>query len=221
MLAEISNLPSLNDLLEINPSLKGVFWDMDGTIFNTENSHHHAIHQLITDLSPQNEQHLLPNAEQLKSRFMGLHDQHVFSELQKELEFLKSWNDITFMKKKEEYFRQTLQSQKDHSKMLLPHIKQLIMELHHKKYHLSLVTSAEKESADFLLNFFNLEKYFKFKLTRNDCGDKVKPHPWPYLKTLQESKLSAHEVLVLEDSPAGIKSANAARLMVLKAHWYL
>jgi len=221
MLTEISNLPSLNDLLEINPSLKGVFWDMDGTIFNTESSHHHAIHLLMKDLAPATDHHLLPAPHDLKKRFIGRHDQFVFMELQKEWEFLKSWDDRTFMKKKEDYFRQSLQQDKDHSKMLLPHIKQLILELHHKKFHLSLVTSAEKDSADFLLNFFKLEKYFHFTLTRNDCGDKVKPHPWPYLKALQESKLSAHEVLVMEDSPSGITSAMSARLMVLKAHWYL
>lgn len=79
-----------------------------------------------------------------------------------------------------------------------------------KRYpKIALTTSSKKEVQQTVFNKFKLQPYFDVIIT----GDHIqhsKPHPEPYLKTVQALKLPAEVCMVFEDSLNGIKSAREA-----------
>jgi len=73
-----------------------------------------------------------------------------------------------------------------------------------------LVTSAPKINVDFVFDQFEIDAFFQGIITGENVS-KGKPDPEPYLLAAAKLKLNhtAH-CLVIEDSPSGIASANAA-----------
>jgi mannitol-1-/sugar-/sorbitol-6-phosphatase len=54
----------------------------------------------------------------------------------------------------------------------------------------------------------------KVMITADDVGN-GKPHPEPYLQGAEQLRVSPADCLVIEDAPAGIKSAHAGRMKVI------
>ena len=73
---------------------------------------------------------------------------------------------------------------------------------------LGLVTSATREHADAVLAHLP-RSGFAVSVTADDVTD-LKPHPMPYLTALSMLDVSAEDVIVLEDSPPGVASGEAA-----------
>lgn len=74
---------------------------------------------------------------------------------------------------------------------------------------LALTTSSERKIQQKVFNRFSLHSYFDVIVT----GDEIqrgKPHPEPYLKTLEALHLAAHTCVVIEDSLHGIIAAKQA-----------
>jgi HAD superfamily hydrolase (TIGR01509 family) len=91
-----------------------------------------------------------------------------------------------------------------------PKVPDLLESLKKNGRKLALVTSSH---AEILEKVFpkSLEKFFDVILT----GDKVprrKPHPDPYLRALSTLQADKGDSLVVENAPAGIKSAKSAGL---------
>lgn len=91
---------------------------------------------------------------------------------------------------------------------LLPGVKDTIKELA-KNYKLGIVTSCRRAHFEAIHNNTELLDYFDFYLVREDY-EKSKPDPEPYLCGLNKMGLSRDEVIIVEDSERGLKSANAA-----------
>jgi len=92
----------------------------------------------------------------------------------------------------------------------MPGAIQLIKKLH-QRYPLMLTSSSPKKVIQYVLNRYNLNKYFKFKLSGDDFK-KGKPHPEIYLKSAHLLKTKPSQILVFEDSVAGVQSALRAGL---------
>jgi HAD superfamily hydrolase (TIGR01509 family) len=60
---------------------------------------------------------------------------------------------------------------------------------------------------------------FKLIIGKGDYQH-IKPHPEPYLKTVERAGIKPQETLVIEDSQAGVKSALAAGLRVIHLNRY-
>ena len=69
-----------------------------------------------------------------------------------------------------------------------------------------------------LESFFNYDKIYTFEMVKN-----AKPSPDVYIKVIKDNNLNENEVLVLEDSIAGVKAAKGANLSVIGitagSHW--
>lgn len=77
------------------------------------------------------------------------------------------------------------------------------------KYRYALTTSGRKIQQDQILEKFNLTGFFPIMVTAEDVRN-GKPHPEPYMITVQRLSEQPSECLVIEDSDNGILSAKAA-----------
>lgn len=80
-------------------------------------------------------------------------------------------------------------------------------------YTIGLATMSYQEQVSKVLNTLNLESYFNHIITR-DTIEHGKPHPEIYLKMLQRMNVAPDEAVIIEDSVAGIKAAQAAGITV-------
>jgi beta-phosphoglucomutase len=79
---------------------------------------------------------------------------------------------------------------------------------------LALTTSSECKIQQKIFTMYSLHSYFDVIIT----GDKIqhgKPHPEPYLKTVEALNLAAHMCVVIEDSLHGIIAAKEAGCRVV------
>lgn len=96
---------------------------------------------------------------------------------------------------------------------IFPQFQELINYLR-PKYKIALTTSSVKEMKDRILEKFDLEKYFDVIVT-GDMVSNGKPHPEPYLLTLNKLGLQGSECVVVEDSDNGITSAKEAGIKTI------
>lgn len=208
-----AQVPQINSLLTQFPELKAVLWDMDGTIVNTERYHLKSIEKLILD----NPGEIAFSDTEFEAFCLGNTDEIVFQSLLKS-KAISNINLEQFLQEKEAIF-QNLIKQADFQEYLDPDIKILIQEIHQKNIPQIVVTSSEKETAEFMLHLTELYDYFNFVITRKDTTEN-KPSPQPYLLAMEKLNLNADHVLIFEDSPTGLKAAQASGANFIAAGWY-
>lgn len=77
------------------------------------------------------------------------------------------------------------------------------------KYRIALTTSSGKDIQDRVFSRFDLHKYFD-EIVTSDLVTNGKPHPEPYLLTLEKLGLCGDECVAVEDSDNGVTSAKSA-----------
>jgi HAD superfamily hydrolase (TIGR01509 family) len=81
----------------------------------------------------------------------------------------------------------------------------------------ALATGNDKETTDKILEHFGLQKYFDVVTTIYEAG-KPKPEPDIFLLAAERLGVEPVECVVIEDSEAGIESANNANMTVISIH---
>lgn len=209
-----SQVPALSALKSGFPSLKGLFFDMDGTLFNTEAIHAEAMlmiaarYKIRPPYSP----------EAVHQLMMGKADHLVF-EIIKDWEGVPSeWTATDFIREKNANIIELLKKTPLET-YFYTDVGNLLRDAKAQGLYLALVTSSEKLVTEELLKITKMESFFHLVLTRDDCP-KHKPDPWPYLKAAELSKLEKHEFLIFEDSHVGLEAATLAAPHVIKVEWY-
>jgi len=95
-------------------------------------------------------------------------------------------------------------------------IKRVLNHLRQSGYLLGVATNSQRETLDLMLHKMELDPYFDLKLSHEDVGES-KPSPRIYQQAIQKLGLSPHETLIVEDSAAGIHSAqqSGAHVMIV------
>jgi len=185
--------------------LEGVYWDLDGTIANTElEAHLPAFNNAFNDLGidwnwDTNKYIKLLKINGGKNRIAY---------------YAKSNNDYfsedLILKIHEAKQSHYLEIIKNNSVCLKTGVLRLINELHRKKVKQFIVTSSSRNQVDLLLEYlFNGFNPFEFIISSEDVELK-KPNPLPYLKAIQLSGIDKNNSIVFEDSNPGLKSSLAA-----------
>lgn len=209
----LKDFPQTDEIISKFPNLKAVFFDMDGTLFNTEKFHEDSLieiakaHKIKSPHTP----------ESLHQLMMGKAD-HLVYEIAKDWEnFPKHWSVEEFVATKNNFLMDILEKNKNN--FFDPRLHDFIKELQDKNFLLGLVTSSEKVITKKLLEIADIKDMFHLTLTRDDCL-KHKPDPWPYLEAMKISACQSHEVLIFEDSEVGVAAAVASGAHVIQVKWY-
>jgi HAD superfamily hydrolase (TIGR01509 family) len=84
-----------------------------------------------------------------------------------------------------------------------------VLEALHGKYRMGVVTSSRQDHFDAIHERTGLLKYFDFILTASDYP-RVKPHPDPYVKAVEQSGVRREACVAIEDSERGLAAAREA-----------
>ena len=90
-----------------------------------------------------------------------------------------------------------------------PGAVQFLSEAKGKGLHLAVVSGASSTFVAHILNALNLNQFFDFVITGEDVTHK-KPHPECYQLAMEKMSVSNEQVIVFEDTEAGLKAANRA-----------
>lgn len=209
----LNTIPTLDEIKIDNPNLKAMFWDMDGTLLNTEIIHAKAIFKVISLFKGEVNLEL----ESLGPLIIGKTEAEAFETLLKS-KFIKNITYANFVEKKDKLFLEILKKLPV-NQCVDEKIVKLIQDCSTSGIELALVTSSEKEIASILLDHFKLRNHFKYFIAREDTA-KNKPDPEPYLSALKQSNLSNSEVLIFEDSQVGLEAARLSHIPFCQVNWY-
>jgi len=195
--------------------LKAIFFDMDGTIIDTEKDGHRvAFNEAFVRLGINAEwdvakyHQLLQIAggkERMKFFFQGegkefLPAEKSIDDFVQQLHLLKT-----------EIFVSLIESSK---LPLRPGIKRLMQEANEKGILIGICTTSNEKAVKAIVNSLLSEIKIDFILA-GDIVTKKKPDPEIYLLALQKTGLAGDEVLVVEDSENGLIAGKAAGIKVL------
>ena len=94
-----------------------------------------------------------------------------------------------------------------------PHVRETLTALA-GRIRLAIVTGCDREQLDLVHRSTELLGFFEVIVTSDDC-EHPKPHPELYLTALKALNLPAAECIAIEDSPRGLASARAAGVSCL------
>jgi len=187
--------------------LEGVYWDLDGTIANTElEAHLPAFNNAFNDLGIDWDWDTKTYIKLLKIN--GGKNRIAY--------YAKSNNDnfsedliLKIHEKKQFHYLEII---KKNCVSFKTGVFRLINELHRKKVRQFIVTSSSRNQVDLLLEYlFKGFNPFEFIISSEDVELK-KPNPLPYLKAIKLSGIKENNSIVFEDSNPGLKSSLAANL---------
>ena len=187
--------------------LEGVYWDLDGTIANTELEAHLpafnlAFNDLNIDWNWDNNEYielLKINGGKNRIAYYAKSNNDDFSEdLILKIHETKQFHYLEIIKK--------------NCVSLKTGVFRLINELHKKKVRQFIVTSSSRIQVNLLVEYlFNGFNPFEFIISSEDVELK-KPNPLPYLKAIKLSGIKKNNSIVFEDSNPGLISSLAAKL---------
>ncbi len=187
--------------------LKGVYWDLDGTLANTELEAHLPAFNLAFDDFGLNWNWDSSNYIDLLKINGGKNRISHFSKTINES--ISEDLVIRIHEKKQFHYLENIKKNTVHLKT---GVKRLIIELFEKKVRQFIVTSSSRKQVDLLIEYlFPDFNPFEFIISSDDVQFH-KPNPMPYLKALKLSGIENNNSVVFEDSNAGIKSSLAAKL---------
>lgn len=192
---------SQTELPPAKRTIRGVVFDLDGLMFNTEEVFHHAGDELLKRRGHRMTRELL-------SRMMGRRAQESFAMLVAELELLETVDVL--LAESEAIFEAMLETRL----APMPGLFELLDELERRGLPKAVATSSARPYLERILGRFHLMDRFDFTLTGGDVTH-GKPHPEIYLKAAERMQLSPTEILVFEDSETGSKAGAASGAFVV------
>ncbi|MBJ6369573.1 HAD family hydrolase [Snuella sedimenti] len=178
--------------------LKAVLFDMDGVIVDSEPLHHKAYHNMFDDVN-------INVSNTLYESFTGQTTLTICKRLCEEFNIDKTPEMLVALKRK--HFKYLFDNDNDFQ--LIDGVLQLIQDYHNNGLTLILASSASMPNINRIFERFDLNQYFKAKLSGADLKAS-KPHPEIFIKAAEASGFNKKHCMVIEDSTNGIKAANAA-----------
>lgn len=181
--------------------LQAVIFDMDGVIADTEPLHTHAYVEVFKTFGI----HVSESQYRKTITEDGKAMAAWFTELGGEFEQIKE----LYRRKDRIYF--PLLRERGTPR---PGLLRLLSDLKGSAVPCALATSGRRVNAEFILDLFDLRRFFAVTLALEDVT-RVKPHPEVFLLALERLSAQPHRAVVLEDAPKGIRAAVDARIPVV------
>jgi HAD superfamily hydrolase (TIGR01509 family) len=172
--------------------IQALFFDFDGVLFDLEPLHFKAWELTLEKLGYQDSSFSLENVIGISDKEIADHFINVFSismksenlQEEKELNYDYLISDVQFPAKE----------------------LQDILKKYRQSFKLLIVSSSTTSAIKKILDRCNLANYF-FTIIGADKVQNHKPHPEPYQMALEACSISADQAVAVEDSVAGLRSA--------------
>jgi beta-phosphoglucomutase len=188
----------------LKKTMRAVVFDMDGVLIDAREWHYRALNQAleIFDVSINHKEH--------SDRFDGLPTSVKLNMLSSEGRIPKHLHQIIIDIKQERTLRVA-------AELCFPNVEHLIMMdwLKQKGIKIGLATNSIRKTTTTFLQYAGLLEYFHAIVTNEDVTD-AKPSPEIYLKASKELGFRPNQILAIEDSEFGFKSASDAGYQVIK-----
>lgn len=176
--------------------MRAVVFDMDGLMFNTEDMYTLTGAELLRRRG-------FEFTDELKHEMMGMRPQPSFERMIAHYGLTETWEELA--EESNRIFLNLL----DGRLAPMPGLMELLDALERAGIPKAICTSSTRELVAACLRPFRLAERFQFVLVAEDIVY-GKPHPEIYLTAAQRLGISPAEMLVLEDSENGCRSAAAA-----------
>lgn len=178
--------------------LKAVIFDMDGVIIDSEPLHNKAYNDMFEEVG-------IEVSRELYESFTGQSTINICKRLCEHFNLEQSPETLVALKRK--HYKQFFETNSDLT--LIEGVLDLIKDYHENGLTLVLGSSAAMTSINQIFERFDLNQYFKAKLSGADLKES-KPHPEIFIKAAEASGFRPEECMVIEDSTNGIQAANDA-----------
>jgi beta-phosphoglucomutase len=186
------------------PIIKAVLFDLDGVLVDATEWHYEALNRALGlfGFSISRYEHL--------STYNGLPTRKKLEMLSVQSKLPMSLHGL-ISRIKQTYTREEILTQ------CRPRfeIEYLLSRLKREGYKLAVCSNSIKESVDLMLRQSGIDRYFEFVVSNEEVA-KPKPDPEMYLSAIKRLGLEPQDVVVVEDAPQGIRSAEAAGAHVLQ-----
>jgi HAD superfamily hydrolase (TIGR01509 family) len=180
-----------------NP-VKAVLFDMDGVIVDSEPLHHKAYYLMFAQVG-------IEVSPELYASFTGQATLQICQTLVTHFSLDQAAESLVALKRT--FFKALFEQDKSFD--LLPGVLELIQDYHKNKLTLVLASSASMANINRIFERFDLNQYFKAKLSGADLKAS-KPHPKIFIKAAEAAGFDRTHCVVIEDSENGIAAAHAA-----------
>ncbi|SRX53807.1 HAD family phosphatase [Aequorivita sp. CIP111184] len=180
--------------------LKAVLFDMDGVIVDTEPLHRKAYFKMFEEVN-------IEVSESMYNSFTGQSTLPICRTLCRHFSLTESPEHLVSTKRK--HFKYLFEN--DNDLALLDGVHELIKDYHANGLTLVLASSASMPNINRIFERFDLDKYFKAKISGADLKAS-KPHPEIFLKASELAGEHTDHCMVIEDSTNGIAAAKAANI---------
>ncbi len=178
--------------------LKAVIFDMDGVIIDSEPLHYKAYHAMFDEVG-------IDVSVELYDSLTGKSTINVCKQLKEHFNLEHTPEELATIKRK--HFDVIFKTDKTFD--LIDGVRELIMNYHANGLTLVLGSSATMMSINRIFERFQLDQYFKAKLSGAELKAS-KPHPEIFIKAAKATGFSPEECLVIEDATNGIAAAKGA-----------
>ena len=180
--------------------LKAVIFDMDGVIVDSEQLHRKAYQRMFKDVN-------INVSDALYESYTGQATLPICQHLCQHFNLNEKPETLVALKRK--HYKYLFDN--DTSFKLIDGVLDLIKDYYNNGLALVLGSSASMPNIERIFERFDLNQYFKAKLSGADL-EQSKPHPEIFIKAVQASGFETNECIVIEDSTNGIKAAKAAHI---------
>ncbi|MGR7814140.1 HAD family hydrolase [Lacinutrix undariae] len=180
--------------------LKAVLFDMDGVIVDTEPLHHKAYYKMFADFN-------IKVSNELYESLTGQSTKNVCKKICKHFNLTATPLELELNKRS--HFNGMFDS--DPSLQLLDGVLSLIKNYYDNGLTLILASSASMGTINKVFTRFELDQYFKAKLSGADLKAS-KPHPEIFIKAAEAALQPSDFCMVIEDSTNGIQAAFDAKI---------
>lgn len=181
--------------------IKGVIFDMDGTLIDNQWAHTAAFARWCKEKGKDfREDDLL--------RFYGMGNNEIFPAILND-DTLTDEQIVQYGEEKEAYYREIYASKAE----LIAGLKELFEDLKSHGMKMAVASSAMAKNVDFIVDLFGIRECFSV-LTNSQMVKRAKPSPDVFLLAAERMGLEPEECFVFEDAFAGVEAARAAGMKV-------